>query len=96
MKSCPWCGKEYPDDAMICFIDGKSLLDNESQLFSGEKKPDPLPDKNEPYLTFPDYQWSARDTWKCLGMVLIFEIVLSFVNRALNVQFPDSFSHSKP
>jgi hypothetical protein len=25
MKNCPYCGKEYPDDATICPIDGESL-----------------------------------------------------------------------
>jgi membrane protease YdiL (CAAX protease family) len=91
MKSCPWCGKEYPDDSTICFIDGKSLLDNEPQLCSEKPKLEPPPDEHAPYLAFPDYQWSARDAWKCLGMVLVFEIVLPFVNRALKVQFPDYF-----
>jgi hypothetical protein len=25
MKHCPYCGKEYPDDAVVCAIDGESL-----------------------------------------------------------------------
>lgn len=25
MKSCPYCGKQYPDDATVCEIDGESL-----------------------------------------------------------------------
>ena len=25
MKTCPWCGKQYPDDAVVCAIDGKPL-----------------------------------------------------------------------
>src|SRR5437588_6216359 len=25
MKSCPYCGKEYPDEASICIIDGHAL-----------------------------------------------------------------------
>ncbi|MGB8367811.1 MAG: lysostaphin resistance A-like protein [Limisphaerales bacterium] len=45
-------------------------------------------DKNTPYLTFPDYQWSARDAWKCLGMLLVFQFVLGLVTFALDSQFP--------
>lgn len=25
MKKCPYCGKEYPDDATVCVMDGESL-----------------------------------------------------------------------
>ena len=25
MKPCPYCGKQYPDDATVCLIDGTSL-----------------------------------------------------------------------
>jgi membrane protease YdiL (CAAX protease family) len=32
-------------------------------------------DKNIPYLTFPDYRWTARDAWKCLGMFLALELI---------------------
>ena len=27
MKTCPYCGKEYPDEATVCAIDGESLPD---------------------------------------------------------------------
>jgi hypothetical protein len=27
MKKCPYCGKEYPDDAVVCAVDGQSLAD---------------------------------------------------------------------
>jgi len=91
VKSCPWCGKEYPDDATICFIDGKSLSDNEPQLFSGTEGIDPLPDENPPHPTFPDYHWSARDAWKCIGMILVFGVVLFLVNRVLDLQFPSFY-----
>jgi membrane protease YdiL (CAAX protease family) len=32
-----------------------------------------------PYPVFPDYKWSARDAWKCLGMILVFIFVLGFI-----------------
>lgn len=25
MKTCPYCGKQYPDDVVICAIDGEAL-----------------------------------------------------------------------
>jgi hypothetical protein len=25
MRKCPYCGKEYPDDATVCIVDGQSL-----------------------------------------------------------------------
>jgi hypothetical protein len=28
MKSCSYCGKEYPDDATVCTIDGGALRDS--------------------------------------------------------------------
>jgi|SRR5436190_15254971 len=78
MKRCRYCGNEYPDDATICFIDGESLPSNDPQpALSGEQTQGQIEaaDKNVPDLTFPDYQWSARDAWKCIGMILVFEIV---------------------
>jgi membrane protease YdiL (CAAX protease family) len=45
-------------------------------------------DKNTPYLTFPDYQWSARDAWKCLGMLLVFGVVLGPVVFVPGLLFP--------
>jgi len=27
MRTCPYCGKEYPDDATVCAIDGETLTD---------------------------------------------------------------------
>lgn len=30
MKKCPYCGKEYPDEATVCLLDGEAL--------SGERK----------------------------------------------------------
>ena len=34
MKTCPYCGKKYPDDATVCAIDGQSL----SEPAAGRKK----------------------------------------------------------
>lgn len=47
-------------------------------------KPEPLQDEG---LTYPDYQWSARDAWKYLGIILalkfIFPAVVSLAARCL-------------
>jgi membrane protease YdiL (CAAX protease family) len=93
MKSCPYCGKEYPDDTTNCSIDGELLRDNNQQPpISDEQIVEGLPNKNEPYLTFPDYRWSARDAWKCLGMFFIIRFVMGGVYFALDLHFPGFYS----
>jgi membrane protease YdiL (CAAX protease family) len=47
-------------------------------------------DEKAPYLTFPDYQWSARDAWKCLGMLVIFGFVMEPVIFTLAHLLPGS------
>jgi membrane protease YdiL (CAAX protease family) len=74
MKKCPYCGKEYSDEATNCAIDNELLLDN--QLAKAEEQE---AKKDEPYLTFPDYKWSARDAWKCLGAILILTLTLGLI-----------------
>jgi hypothetical protein len=76
MKKCPYCGKEYADDATNCIIDNELLLDNSPQSATAEKQEVKIaPKKDEPYLTFPDYKWSARDAWKCIGIIICFSII---------------------
>jgi membrane protease YdiL (CAAX protease family) len=94
MKKCPYCGKEYPDDVTNCVIDGELLSDSSTQLATAEKKEvKAAPKKDEPYLTFPDYQWSAIDAWKCVGMLFLFGFVLFGINRLFYSFFPN-FSSS--
>jgi hypothetical protein len=90
VKNCPYCGKEYPDEATKCLIDGEPLADNNPQpSISVEQTIDAPLDKNTPYLTFPDYQWSERDAWKCLGMIIVFEIFLEIIISGLDSRFSD-------
>ena len=57
MKKCPYYGKEYSDDATACFIDGEPLADNTPQLAVVEDQAvDAAPRKDDPHLTFSDYQ----------------------------------------
>jgi len=80
MKSCPYCGKEYTDDVTNCSIDGESLRGiNPQHLIPGEPIDEALPDKSAPYLTFPDYQWSAKDAWKCLGMISVLTLMTGLI-----------------
>ncbi len=89
MKTCPYCGKKYPDEAITCAVDGESLPDNSPKLAIAEVQSiDSAPRKQESYLTFPDYQWLARDAWKCVGMLFLFGFVLFAVNRVFFSFFP--------
>jgi membrane protease YdiL (CAAX protease family) len=40
------------------------------------------------FATFSEKQWSAKDAWKCLGMLLVFGIVEYFILRALDRAIP--------
>jgi membrane protease YdiL (CAAX protease family) len=90
MKKCPYCGKEYSDEATTCSIDGESLPDNTPKSAIAEVQAiDSAPRKDKPYLTFPDYQWTAIDAWKCVGMLFLFGFILFGVNRLLYSFFPN-------
>jgi membrane protease YdiL (CAAX protease family) len=85
MKKCSYCGAEYSDDATACVTDQTPL---DQPHF---KNPDPIPPTTgeKPYqntanLTFPDYQWSAKDAWRCLGMLVVFETLLGFLYIAMD------------
>jgi membrane protease YdiL (CAAX protease family) len=43
MKTCSYCGKEYPDSELTCLIDGQPLI--------GEEIPAPYADGNQPEAT---------------------------------------------
>lgn len=92
MKKCPYCGKEYPDDATVCIIDTEVLVEHPPKP-KVEEDPQPLPDvkpaATAPDLLWPDYQWSARDAWKCIGMIILLtEIILPAAYYLLRSFFP--------
>jgi len=86
MKRCLYCGKEYPDDVARCVTDGYVLPVASDPSSSSEREgnsdnrqnpiiPASASDAGGGYqfaLTYPDYQWSARDGWKCLGAFFVF------------------------
>jgi len=95
MKRCPHCNAEYPDDAFVCSIDGQPLPENvpqpppaSAQVKEANEKP--------AYLTYPDYQWSARDAWKCLALLVALQFVLGFVIKlvvsVVDLRFPGFYS----
>lgn len=46
MKKCPYCGKEYPDDATVCAIDQEPLQSDTPP--AAQTSEDPKPDSEEP------------------------------------------------
>ncbi|HLX96754.1 MAG TPA: CPBP family intramembrane glutamic endopeptidase [Verrucomicrobiae bacterium] len=39
------------------------------------------------HLMFPDYRWSARDAWKCMGMIVLVGFLVSTAIFALRLHF---------
>jgi membrane protease YdiL (CAAX protease family) len=86
MKICPYCGKEYPDNATVCIIDRETLIDPNAPKESPveqEPAPKPGPLKQDPNLVFPAYQWSARDAWKCIGILFCLWFIVLLVDHFL-------------
>ncbi len=91
MKQCSYCGKEYPDEAISCVIDGQELEDpnrvaqevecpaNEAPAVPGMKGID---------LVYPEYRWSAWDGWKFLGMMVVIDVAWYYVTGAVYVSAP--------
>jgi hypothetical protein len=50
MKTCPYCGKAYPDDATVCAVDGESLTSKTS------KSESPLDGEQKEWIE-KSYQW---------------------------------------
>jgi membrane protease YdiL (CAAX protease family) len=89
MKKCPYCGKEYPDDATVCIIDHE-VLEGDAPEPPADKEPiaDAAPAKVEPYLTYPEYQWRARDAWKCIGIIFVLGFFLAALTYSVSSHFP--------
>jgi membrane protease YdiL (CAAX protease family) len=84
VKRCDYCGKEYPDDAVVCTLDRNPLLDPAAPtevkvevIASSLAQPTPVD------LFYPEYRWSARDAWKFLGMIVVFDFLWYAVTGAL-------------
>ena len=95
MKKCPYCGEEYPDSTVYCQTDHFALSPSSPEPGKALEVMAPLPSQQgdptsitqqDPYLLYPDYRWRARDGWKCLGFLVVIEIVLGFMFYALRLQ----------
>ncbi len=103
MKRCPYCGKEYPDDAVLCSNDGYALPEVVVHAELAEKQANPPnqgldldraaadtkgTSNDQSTLAYPDYQWSASDGWKCLGITLLLGLLLSTGAVVIGRYFP--------
>lgn len=70
MKECPYCGKEYPDDAVVCAIDRQALDPPAAQPEPAPKPAAPVR-RTESDVVFPEYQWSQRDAWMFLAVIVL-------------------------
>jgi membrane protease YdiL (CAAX protease family) len=102
MKKCPYCGEEYPDDATVCAIDTNELVDHppkpkpvEEIVIDRHTESERLKEKAaESTRIWPDYQWRAKDAWKCIGMIILLtELVLPAGYYTLDSYFP-IFDHA--
>ena len=94
MKKCPYCGTEYPDEATVCPIDTETLLEHPPKPITAvtvEDEPAPvaaaIPVTKGPVLLWPDYQWRAKDAWKCIGILICLEIIYAPIGQALSLKF---------
>jgi membrane protease YdiL (CAAX protease family) len=79
MKKCAYCGAEYPDDATVCAIDTNELVDHppkskpvEEMMIKRARDSERLKEKAaESALIWPEYQWRAKDAWKCIGIIIL-------------------------
>jgi hypothetical protein len=87
MKRCTYCGAEYSDNAAVCAIDGNCLDDPAKPV----KEKAPVvgsPTVIHEHKIYPEYQWSARDGWKFLGMILMFNFLWLLMTIAFNGYIP--------
>lgn len=92
MKQCPYCGRDYPDEAERCLTDGSVLLDIRPVSVVEQKLDAPLTPGAEQVMAVEpnkamdavEFKWSALEGWKCLGMLLVFSAVLGMVIGIIN------------
>ncbi len=76
MRRCSYCGMEYASGNR-CPVDDHALEEMEVHSApSGPEQTDiskPAITSKSPDLVYPDYQWSARDAWKAVVMLIIFD-----------------------
>ena len=80
MKQCTYCGKNYPDDATVCEIDGDGL-----QAIRSDKRIEVTPQCAKPRTPppLPNTKPSKRSVFLPLGLVLI--VIGIYIPARLNV-----------
>jgi len=87
MKSCPYCGAEYPDDVVVCPVDHQPLPASEvaDQIPEAAEAGTTLPpaqskasSKISPDIAWPEYRWSAKAALKCIGMIILLDFIVGF------------------
>jgi len=68
MKQCTWCGKQYPDDADVCPLDGKTLggVDDEQAARSSS----PAPESDEMVTAKETQFWEEMNFKKFAALLL--------------------------
>ena len=79
-KYCPNCGAENPEDAFWCRNCDKKLFETQSvlQKISEEKPPKPLPERQETYKSFDQYESRAIKVF-IIGFVIIIAFIGIFM-----------------
>jgi membrane protease YdiL (CAAX protease family) len=88
---CAYCGRPNSTQATHCLECGTKLVEPVTQ----EKEPS-VPELPPPAAEISETEWRARDAWKCLGMFLAFEMVVSLAHGAVSTLSPGfrHWSHS--
>jgi len=70
---------------MVCAIDANLLVEDAAHpIATIEEQPPVAPrEKDDPTKVFPEYQWKAKDAWKCLAMVFMLRLVFTGITTGL-------------
>lgn len=98
MKTCSYCGRENPDDATVCLVDGKPLGVETPIVVAKPSRsmpPRPKPSREEVLAHLAARPWEVNFAVGLLALDLIFEMISEAVHwwpyhRYLNSHYPDS------
>lgn len=98
MKRCSYCGRENPDDATVCIVDGKPFEPDAPVTVakaSRSKPPRPKPSREEVLAHLSARPWEVKFAVGLLALDMAFEIISEIIHwwpyrRYLNSHHPDS------
>jgi hypothetical protein len=89
MKQCTWCGKDYPDDASVCAIDGQPLATRKSPEAAAAEKEASKPWPRQ--VVMPAVLWLAINilliVWPGFGVNLLFNLATAIWAAFDSAQF---------